>query len=44
MIQGDPSMGWRARYGAQGTEEVLPGHLGDDSVNVFGGGEAGPVA
>ena len=39
MIQGDPSMGWRNRYGAEGTEEVLPSHLADDSVNVFGGGD-----
>ncbi|MEI6663101.1 MAG: NADH-quinone oxidoreductase subunit B family protein [Actinomycetes bacterium] len=36
MIQGDPTMGWRNRYGAVGTEEVLPGNLGADSVNVFG--------
>ena len=42
MIQGDPSAGWRQRYGAQGTEEILPGNLGDDSINVLGGGE--PVA
>ena len=25
MIQHDPKMGWRDRYGAVGTEEVLPG-------------------
>ena len=25
MIQDDPDMGWRQRYGAEGTEEVLPG-------------------
>jgi len=24
MVQDDPEMGWRERYGAQGTEEVLP--------------------
>jgi len=36
MIQGDPNMGWRARYGAEGTEEVLPLHASDDAVNVFG--------
>jgi NADH-quinone oxidoreductase subunit B len=25
MIQDDPEMGWRKRYDAEGTEEVLPG-------------------
>jgi NADH-quinone oxidoreductase subunit B len=25
MVQGDPDMGWRERYGAEGTEEILPG-------------------
>ncbi|HEX4837207.1 MAG TPA: NADH-quinone oxidoreductase subunit B family protein [Solirubrobacteraceae bacterium] len=25
MVQDDPDMGWRERYGAQGTEEILPG-------------------
>ncbi|CAB4880660.1 unannotated protein [freshwater metagenome] len=35
-IQGDPTMGWRSRYGAEGTEEVLPLHSSADSVNVFG--------
>ena len=25
MIQDDPEMGWRERYGAEGTEELLPG-------------------
>jgi NADH-quinone oxidoreductase subunit B len=39
MIQGDPSAGWRERYGATGTEEILPANLGDDSINVLGGGE-----
>jgi NADH-quinone oxidoreductase subunit B len=24
MVQDDPEMGWRDRYGARGTEEVLP--------------------
>ena len=24
MVQDDPDMGWRERYGARGTEEVLP--------------------
>ena len=41
MIQGDPSMGWRSRYGAEGTEEVLPLHASDDAVNVFGGPRPG---
>ncbi len=36
LVQGDPSAGWRARYGAEGTEEVLPAHEDDDAVNVFG--------
>ncbi len=25
MVQDDPDAGWRERYGAQGTEEILPG-------------------
>jgi NADH-quinone oxidoreductase subunit B len=41
MVQGDPSMGWRTRYGAENTVEVLPPFREDDSVNVFGGGETG---
>jgi len=24
MVQDDPDMGWRDRYGARGTEEILP--------------------
>jgi NADH-quinone oxidoreductase subunit B len=24
MVQHDPSMGWRERYGGEGTEEVVP--------------------
>ena len=24
MVQDDPDMGWRERYGADGTEEVVP--------------------
>ena len=24
MVQDDPEMGWRARYEAQGTEEIVP--------------------
>jgi NADH-quinone oxidoreductase subunit B len=40
MVQGDPSMGWRDRYDAKGTEEVLPGNIGADAINVLGGGES----
>ena len=45
MIQGDPKLGWRERYGAEGTEEVAgpgaePGSgRGVDAVNVFGPGD-----
>jgi NADH-quinone oxidoreductase subunit B len=37
MIQGDPELGWRKRYHAEGTEEVLPEHRQDDAENVFAG-------
>jgi len=39
MVQDDPDLGWRERYGARGTEEVLagaPGQPGADGVE--GGG------
>jgi NADH-quinone oxidoreductase subunit B len=36
MVQDDPDMGWRDRYGARGTEEVLPAG-GPPAVNVPGG-------
>jgi len=36
LVHNDPSAGWRARYAAEGTEEVLPAHEDDDAVNVFG--------
>jgi len=43
MIQDDPDMGWRARYGAQGTEEILPEALRDPAAahahNVAGPGK-----
>ena len=44
MILEDPKMGWRERYGAVGTEEVvgpqaLPGGPGADAENVFGAGD-----
>jgi NADH-quinone oxidoreductase subunit B len=36
MIHEDPSMGWRDRYNAVGTEEVVPGVNGQDAaVNVY---------
>jgi len=35
-IQGDPTAGWRRRYEAEGTEEVLRADRDDDAVNVFG--------
>src|SRR5438105_9710209 len=38
MIQGHPDQGWRQRYGAVGTEEVLGGQE-VDAVNVFGPGD-----
>jgi NADH-quinone oxidoreductase subunit B len=40
MIQDDPSMGWRERYNAVGTEELVPDTPTDSAaVNVFGGGD-----
>jgi hypothetical protein len=30
MIQEDPDLGWRAQYGAEGTEEVVPVPTGAD--------------
>lgn len=36
MVHNDPSAGWRRRYEAEGTEEVLLSHEDDDAVNVFG--------
>ena len=39
MVQQDPSLGWRERYGGEGTEEVVPGATRESTgVNVFGGG------
>jgi NADH-quinone oxidoreductase subunit B len=36
----DPTMGWRERYNAVGTEEIIPGFDGQDSaVNVFKPGD-----
>ncbi|MEA2316041.1 MAG: NADH-quinone oxidoreductase subunit [Solirubrobacteraceae bacterium] len=40
MIQQDPAMGWRDRYNAVGTEEIVPGAAGQDAaVNVFKPGD-----
>jgi NADH-quinone oxidoreductase subunit B len=41
MILDDPKMGWRERYGAVGTEEVVPagGSEGQATENVFGAGD-----
>ena len=38
MIQGHPDQGWRQRYGAVGTEEVV-GDTSVDAINVFGPGD-----
>jgi NADH-quinone oxidoreductase subunit B len=34
MVQDDPEAGWRERYGARGTEEVLPAVGQAAAVNV----------
>jgi NADH-quinone oxidoreductase subunit B len=40
MIQEDPSMGWRERYNAHGTEELVPDSPTDSAaVNVFPPGD-----
>jgi NADH-quinone oxidoreductase subunit B len=41
MVQHDPSLGWRERYNAHGTEEIVPGaeEEAPAAVNVFGAGE-----
>jgi NADH-quinone oxidoreductase subunit B len=39
MVHEDPTLGWRARYSAYGTEEVVPKPAADATgVNVFGAG------
>ena len=38
MIQDDPELGWRQRYGAVGTEETVPGPGQETAVNVFPAG------
>ena len=42
MVQDDPSMGWRERYSAEGTEEVAAGRADRGTtaaVNVFRPGD-----
>ena len=40
MIQDDPSLGWRKRYNAVGTEELLPARDGQEAaVNVYEPGD-----
>jgi NADH-quinone oxidoreductase subunit B len=43
QVLGEPEQGWRERYRAEGTEEVvdapLPGETGSDAVNVFAPGD-----
>jgi NADH-quinone oxidoreductase subunit B len=39
MIQQDPSLGWRARYNAQGTEEIVEGADQETAINVLRPGE-----
>ena len=40
MIQDDPTMGWRERYNAVGTEELVPDAPTDSpAVNVFAPGD-----
>jgi NADH-quinone oxidoreductase subunit B len=41
MIHNDPALGWRQRYNAEGTEEILGGvEPGDEAaVNVLGSGD-----
>ncbi len=40
MIQDDPSMGWRDRYNANGTEELVPGAPTEGpAINVFQPGD-----
>jgi NADH-quinone oxidoreductase subunit B len=39
MIQLDPEMGWRERYNARGTEEIMPAGAQATAVNVFKPGD-----
>jgi NADH-quinone oxidoreductase subunit B len=38
-IQGHRTEGWRERYDAVGTEEVIGDHAGTVAINVFGEGD-----
>jgi NADH-quinone oxidoreductase subunit B len=42
QIQLDPSLGWRTRYGAENTVEVLP-HEGDDLMRRYAENVPGPT-
>ena len=44
MVQDDPDMGWRDRYGARGTEEVLPQPARPAAVNAADGDSIGDTA
>ncbi len=35
MVQADPKLGWRERYGAVGTEEVVPAEGQETAANVY---------
>ncbi len=39
MVAADPSLGWRERYGAQGTEEVVPAPGQETAANVYDEGD-----
>ena len=39
LVQDDPESGWRERYGALGTEELLPSDDDEAAVNVFRTGD-----
>jgi NADH-quinone oxidoreductase subunit B len=38
-IHGNPPPGWRDRYEARGTEEVVPAERGEHAENIFGAGD-----
>ena len=35
MVQDDPTLGWRERYGAVGTEEIVPAEGQATAANVY---------
>jgi NADH-quinone oxidoreductase subunit B len=41
MVQDDPDMGWRDRYDARGTEEIVPGTSAGEEQDLAGRAEAG---